>query len=64
MTDEQGIERRVPQPQHESAAERETKKNPANQQDQTRPPQGRDVPPADTAERSKRDPDSPWMGGG
>ena len=54
----------MPQPQHESAAEREAKKNPANQQDPTRPPQGRDEAPADALKRGKRSPDSPWMGGG
>ena len=64
MTDEQGQERRTPQPQHESPAEREAKKNPANQQDPTRPPQGRDEPPADAVKSGKRSPDSPWMGGG
>ena len=64
MTPEQGQERRPIQPQHESPAEREAKKNPANQQDLTLPPQGRDEPPADALKDGKRDPDSPWMGGG
>ena len=64
MTDEQGQEPRAPQPQHESPAEREAKKNPANQQDLARPPQGRDEPPADAVTTGKRSPDSPWMGGG
>ena len=26
--------------------------------------EGRDVPPADTVERGKRDPADPWLGGG
>jgi hypothetical protein len=62
MTDEQGQERRGAQ--NESAAEREAKKNPTNQQDLTKPAAGRDEPPADSATAGKRDPDSPWMGGG
>ena len=61
MTDEQGAERRGAQ--QESTAERERKKNPANQQDLEKPPDGRDVPPA-SGKEGKRDPDSPWMGGG
>jgi hypothetical protein len=62
MIDEQGDERRGAQ--QETSAEREAKKNPANQQDLEQPPEGRDEPPAETAEKGKRDPDSPWMGGG
>jgi hypothetical protein len=62
MTDEQGDERRGAQ--HESAAEREAKKNPANQQDFDQPPEGRDEPPSKAVEEGKRDADSPWMGGG
>jgi hypothetical protein len=62
MTDEQGDEQRGAQ--NETAAEREAKKNPANRQDFDKPPQGRDEPPADAVKPGKRDPDSPWMGGG
>lgn len=62
MVDEQGDERRAPQQQ--SAAERENKKNPANQQDPGKPPQGRDQPPDHAIDTGKRSPDSPWMGGG
>lgn len=62
MTDEQGTERRGAQRQ--SPAEREAEKNPANQQDLERPPEGRDVPPTKPTQEGKRDPGSPWMGGG
>lgn len=62
MPDEHGSERRGAQ--EVTAAEREAKKNPANQQDLTKPPQGRDEPPATPVEKPERDPDSPWMGGG
>ena len=62
MTDEQGDERRGAQ--DESTAEREAKKNPANQQDLDKPPQGRDEPPAEAVKPGKRDSNSPWMGGG
>ena len=62
MVDEHGDERSGAQ--QVSPAEREAKKNPANQQDLTKPPQGRDEPPATPVEQRKRDPDSPWMGGG
>ena len=50
--------------QEESAAEREFKRNPANQQDLGRPPAGRDEPPERNEQKGKRSPDSPWMGGG
>jgi len=50
--------------QEESPAEREFKRNPANQQDLGRPPGGRDEPPEESAQKGKRSPDSPWMGGG
>ena len=62
MVDEQGKERHGAQ--QESPAEREGKKNPANQQDLDKPAEGRDEPPAETVKRGKRSPDSPWMGGG
>jgi hypothetical protein len=62
MTDERADERRAPQ--DESSAEREAPKNPANQQDLEKPAEGRDEPPADAVKSGKRDPDSPWMGGG
>jgi len=62
MTDEQGDEQRGAQ--NESPAEREAKKNPANQQDLNKPSPGRDKPPAEAVKSGKRDPDSPWMGGG
>jgi hypothetical protein len=62
MTDEQGVERRGAQ--RESPAEREARKNPANQQDPDKPPEGRDQPPAETVKEGKRGPNSPWMGGG
>jgi hypothetical protein len=65
MIDEQGDERRGAQ--QETAAEREAKKNPANHQDLEQSPEGRDEPPAESAEEGEegtRDPDSPWMGGG
>jgi hypothetical protein len=45
-------------------AERAAKKNPAEQQDLEKPPDGRDVAPAETVKRGKRDSKSPWMGGG
>ena len=51
-------------PHQVTPAEREAQKNPANQQDTTKPAPGRDEPPADTAEQRKRGPESPWMGGG
>ena len=50
--------------QHESPAEREDKKNPANQQDLNKPAPGRDEPPEDTVKSGKRSSDSPWRGGG
>jgi hypothetical protein len=62
MVDEHGDERRAPQ--SESPAEREARKNPANQQDLEKPAPGRDEPPADAVKSGKRSPDSPWMGGG
>jgi hypothetical protein len=62
MPDEHGDERRGAQ--QVSPAERENKKNPANQQDLTKPPQGRDEPPAKPVDQPQRDPGSPWMGGG
>jgi len=62
MTDEQGDERRGAQ--DESPAEREARKNPANQQDRDKPSPGRGEAPAETVKSGKRDPDSPWMGGG
>ena len=54
----------MPQPQHESPAEREARKNPTNRQDPTRPPEGRDQAPDDAVKRGQRSTDSPWMGGG
>ena len=51
-------------PQQVTPAEREAKKNPANQQDLNKPSPGRDKPPAEAVKSGKRDPDSPWMGGG
>jgi hypothetical protein len=62
MPDEQGDERRGAQ--DESSAEREAKKNPSNEQDLKRPPEGRDVPPAKPVDEGLRDLDSPWLGGG
>lgn len=62
MTDEQGDEKRGAQ--QESPAEREARKNPANQQDLGKPSEGRDQPPAETVEEGKRSPNSPWLGGG
>jgi len=50
--------------QQESPAEREAKKNPANQQNLEKPAEGRDQAPADRVKEGKRDPKSPWMGGG
>ena len=61
MVDEQGDERR--DAQQESAAEREAKKNPANQQDLGRPAEGRDQAPAEKVEQGRRSPKSPWLGG-
>lgn len=51
-------------PQHETSAERENSKNPANQQDFDKPATGRDQPPDHAIDTGKRSPDSPWMGGG
>ena len=62
MTDEQGEERRGAQ--QETVAEREARKNQANQQDPDKPSEGRDEPPAETVNEGKRSPKSPWMGGG
>lgn len=62
MTDEQGNDRRGAQ--QETPAERESKKNPSEQQDLERPPEGRDEAPAETVEQGKRNPQSPWLGGG
>jgi hypothetical protein len=62
MVDEQGEERRGAQ--RETPAEREAEKNPSEQQDLEKAPEGRDEPPADAVERGKRDPTSPWLGGG
>ncbi len=62
MVDEQGTERRGAQ--LETPAEREAKKNPANQQDVEKPAKGRDDAPDETHEQRQRDPSSPWMGGG
>lgn len=62
MVEEQGDEREGAQ--QESPAEREAKKNPSKRQDLEKPSEGRDKPPADTVDRRKRDPKSPWMGGG
>lgn len=62
MHDEHGDETRGAQ--QVSPAEREAKKNPANQQDLEKPPQGRDEPPAEPVKKGKRGPESPWMGGG
>jgi hypothetical protein len=61
MVDEQGDERRGAQ--QETPAEREAKKTPSNQQDLGKPPAGRDEAPVSTIQ-GKRDPKSPWMGGG
>jgi len=49
--------------QQEKPAEREAKKNPANQQDLERPAEGRDEAPANI-KKGERSPKSPWMGGG
>jgi hypothetical protein len=62
MVDEQGDERRGAQ--QETPSEREAKKNRATKQDLAQPPEGRDEPPAETVEDGKRDPKSPWLGGG
>ena len=62
MIEEQGDERRGAQ--QETSVEREAEKNPANHQDLQRPPEGRDQPPAEPVKEDKRDPKSPWMGGG
>jgi hypothetical protein len=48
----------------ENPLERERKRNPAEQQDLEKPADGRDVPPAEVLRKGKRDPKSPWMGGG
>ena len=60
--EEQGDERRGAQ--QESPHERERKRNPAERQDLDKPAEGRDRPPDDDLKKSKRDPKSPWMGGG
>jgi len=60
--EEQGDETRGAQ--QESTHEREQKRNPAEQQDLTKPAEGRDAPPRETVKKGKRDPKSPWMGGG
>jgi hypothetical protein len=62
MVDEQGNERRGAQ--QETPAEREAKKDAADKQDLEKPSEGRDEPPAETLEKGKRSPDSPWLGGG
>ena len=62
MIEEQGDERKGAQ--QESPAEREAKKNPSEKQDLEKPSEGRDEPPAETLKQRKRDPKSPWMGGG
>jgi hypothetical protein len=49
-------------PQHVSPGERETR-NRADEQDFDKPEEGRDVPPEE-AGKPKRDPNSPWLGGG
>jgi hypothetical protein len=60
--DEQGDDTRGAQ--RESPHEREQKRNPAEKQDVNKPAEGRDVPPSDDVKKGKRDPKSPWMGGG
>jgi hypothetical protein len=60
--DEQGDDRRGAQ--RESPHEREQKRNPAEKQDLNKPAEGRDVPPSEDVKKGKRDPQSPWMGGG
>jgi hypothetical protein len=62
MTEEQGSERKGAQ--QESPAEREAKKNPSERQDLEKPSEGRDEPPGEAVKKNKRDPESPWMGGG
>jgi hypothetical protein len=62
MVSEQGDDRRGAQ--QETPAEREAKKNPANQQDLAKPSEGRDEAPSDVVRRGKRSPKSPWLGGG
>jgi hypothetical protein len=62
MVEEQGSERRGAQ--QETPAEREAKKNPADQQDLEGPPEGRDEAPEKTVEQGKRSSKSPWLGGG
>jgi hypothetical protein len=62
MTDEQGDERRGAQ--QETTAEREAKKNPSNQQDLGKRPEGRDEAPSEPVKLGKRSSKSPWMGGG
>ena len=49
------------QPQHVSPGERETKNR--EDPDSDNPAEGRDVPPEE-AGNPKRDPNSPWLGGG
>jgi len=60
--EEQGDETRGAQ--RESPFQREQKRNPAEQQDVNKPAEGRDAPPSETVKKGKRDPKSPWMGGG
>ena len=62
MADQQDNETRGTQ--QETTAEREAKKNPANDQDIEKPAEGRDEPPADAIKQGKRDAKSPWLGGG
>jgi hypothetical protein len=62
MIDQKHDDRRAPQ--HESPAERENKKNPANQQELDKPPAGRDEPPAEPIDQGKRSRNGPWLGGG
>ena len=60
MVDEQGDERRGAQ-----RLSVKLKKNPADKQEALeKPSEGRDKPPAETVEKGKRSPDSPWLGGG
>ena len=61
MAIEQGNKRRGAQTK--TPAEREAEKNP-NEQDLSKPAEGRDEPPAEVVKQGKRDPKSPWMGGG
>jgi hypothetical protein len=62
MAGEQGNQRRGAHT--ENPAEREPEKNPSKEQDLSKPPAGRDEPPARVVKQGKRDPKSPWMGGG